>query len=82
MGRDLTLYPRSASRSNFKAYVEALGFRKCKHFCIWPSGTLNYSWFDERDFMSVDGVSADVYPVSGEGDGKSTTSPSSASAAS
>ena len=66
MGRDLTLYPRKASRSDLKGYLEALGFRKCKHFWDWPQGTLNYSWFDERDFRSIDGVSADVYPVSGE----------------
>jgi hypothetical protein len=66
MGRDLTLYPRKASRIDLKEYLENLGFRKCKHFWNWPKGTLNYSWFDDRDFRSVDGVSADVYPVSGE----------------
>ncbi len=66
MGRDLTLYPREASRSDLKAYLEGLGFRRCKHFWNWPPGTLNYSWFDERDCMSIDGVSADVYPVEGQ----------------
>ena len=66
MGRDLILYPRRATRSELKAYLEALGFRKCKHFWDWPQGTLNYSWFDERDFRSIDGVSADVYPVSSD----------------
>jgi hypothetical protein len=63
MGRDLTLYPREASRADLKEYLEALGFRKCKYFWDWPTGTLNYSWFDHRDFKSIDGVSADVYPV-------------------
>lgn len=66
MGRDLTLYPGKASRSDLKAYLEALEFRRCKHFWDWPQGTLNYSWFDDRDFRSIDGVSADIYPVSGE----------------
>jgi hypothetical protein len=66
MGRDLTLYPRKASRADLKEYLEGLGFRKCKHWWDWPPGTLNYSWFDEREFRSIDGVSADVYPVSGE----------------
>jgi hypothetical protein len=66
MGRDVTLYPRKASRSELKEYLEALGFQKCKHLWDWPRGTLNYSWFDEREFRSIDGVSADVYPVSNE----------------
>lgn len=66
MGRDLTLYPRKASKVDLKEYIESLGFRRCKHFWDWPKGTLNYSWFDERDFRSIDGVSADVFPVSGE----------------
>lgn len=66
MGRDLTLYPRCASRSDLKAYLEDLGFQRCEHFWDWPAGTLNLSWFDECDFRSVDGVSADVYPVSGK----------------
>jgi hypothetical protein len=66
MGRDLTLYPCNASRADLKEYLEKLGFRKCKHWWDWPPGTLNYSWFDEREFRSIDGVSADVYPVSGE----------------
>jgi hypothetical protein len=65
MGRDLTLYPRNASRSELKTFLEGLGFKKSKHLWDWPAGTLNYSWFDERDFRSIDGVSADVYPVVG-----------------
>ncbi|HYD49933.1 MAG TPA: hypothetical protein VEB21_16365 [Terriglobales bacterium] len=63
MGRDLTLYPRKASKGDLKSYLEALGFEKCGHFWDWPRGTLNYSWFDERDFRSVDGVSADIFPL-------------------
>jgi hypothetical protein len=66
MGRDLTLYPDKATKQELKTYLEDLGFRKCKHLWDWPAGTLNYSWFDEQDFKSIDGVSADVYPVSGE----------------
>lgn len=66
MGRDLTLYPRKASIVELKEYIESLGFQKCKHFWDWPQGTLNYSWFDERDFRSIAGVSADIFPVSGE----------------
>lgn len=66
MGRDLTLYPNQASKQELKTYIESLGFQKCKHFWDWPKGTLNYSWFDNTDFRSIDGVSADVYPVSVE----------------
>jgi hypothetical protein len=66
MGRDVTLYPKKASRDDLKKYLEGLGFEKCGHFWDWPKGTLNYSWFDYEDFKSIDGVSADIYPVSGE----------------
>ena len=66
MGRDVTLYPKNATRDDLKKYLEGLGFVKCGHFWDWPRGTLNYSWFDYEDFKSIDGVSADVYPVSGD----------------
>lgn len=66
MGRDVTLYPKKASREDLKKYLEGLGFVKCGHFWDWPKGTLNYSWFDYEDFKSIDGVSADVYPLSGD----------------
>ena len=66
MGRDLTLYPAKATKQDLKVYLEKLGFRRCKHFWDWPAGTLNYSWVDEQDFKSIDGVSADVYPLSDE----------------
>lgn len=66
MGRDLNLYPEKASRDDLKKYIESLEFKKCKHLWDWPKGTLNYSWFDDRDFRSIDGVSADIYPVADE----------------
>lgn len=66
MGRDVTLYPKKASKKELSDYLEGLGFRRCEHFWDWPKGTLNYSWFEEKDFKSTDGVSADVYPVSKE----------------
>lgn len=64
MGRDLTLFPQKASKKELKDYLENWGFVKCGHFWNWPKGTLNYSWFDAKDFKSIDGVSADIYPVS------------------
>ena len=66
MGRDLTLYPKKATKRELKLYLEGLRFRRCSHLWDWPAGTLNYCWFDDQDFKSIDGVSADVYPVSGE----------------
>lgn len=66
MGRDVTLYPKKATKVNLKNYLEDLGFKKCGHFWDWPKGTLNYSWFDHEDFKSIDGVSADIFPVSGD----------------
>ena len=64
MGRDLTLYPDRATKQDLKSYLEDLGFQKCKHLWDWPAETLNYCWFDAVDFRSIDGVSADIYPVS------------------
>lgn len=64
MGRDVTLYPKKATKKELKNYLEDLGFKKCGHFWDWPKGTLNYSWFNHEDYKSVDGVSADIYPVS------------------
>ncbi len=72
MGRDLTLYPQKASKKDLKDYLEKLGFEKCGHFWEWPKGTLNYSWFDNKDFKSIDGVSADIYPISEEEEQKFT----------
>jgi hypothetical protein len=66
MGRDVTLYPKKASRKELGDYLQSLGFTRCVHFWDWPKGTLNYSWFDHQDFKSIDGVSADIYPVSKE----------------
>ena len=66
MGRDIVLYPREATKKQLKDLVESLGFRRCKHLWKWPEGTLNYAWFDYQDFKSVDGVSADIYPVTAE----------------
>jgi hypothetical protein len=66
MGRDVTLYPKKATRDDLKNYLEGLGFEKCEHFWNWPKGTLNYTWFEYKDYRSIDGVSADVYPVYGE----------------
>ncbi len=66
MGRDLTLYPRKASKLDLKGYLESLSFKRCDHLWDWPEGTLNYNWFDSQDFRSIDGVSADVYPTEDE----------------
>ncbi|MFP1680598.1 hypothetical protein ACLD02_18020 [Alloalcanivorax sp. C16-2] len=66
MGRDLTLYPAEATKQDLRDHLVQLGFKKCDHWWDWPQGTLNFSWFDEIDFRSIDGVSADVYPVSGD----------------
>ena len=62
MGRDLTLYPQKATKDELKKFIEKLEFERCDHLWDWPEGTLNYSWFEEKDFLSIDGVIADIYP--------------------
>lgn len=66
MGRDLILYPKQATKQELKQFLEIRGFKKCKHAWTWPEGTLNYSWFEERDYISIDGVSADIYTSKGD----------------
>ena len=63
MGRDLTIYPIKATKGQLKEIIESHGFNRCKHLWDWPKGTLNYSWFESKDFLSIDGVSADIYPI-------------------
>ena len=63
MGRDLTLHTVRATKKELINYLEELGFEKCDHLWDWPKGTVNYSWFDNEDFKSIDGVSADIYPT-------------------
>ena len=66
MRRDVTLYSKKATKDELKKYLEDLGFEKCGYSWDWPKGTLNYLWFDYEDFKSIDGVSADIFPVSGD----------------
>jgi len=54
MGRDVTLYPKKATKGELKKYLEGIGFKKCRHLWDWEKGTLNYSWFDYEDFKSID----------------------------
>lgn len=63
MGRDLVIYPEKATKQQLKDIIESLGFTRCNHLWDWPPGTLNYSWFESKDFLSVDGVSADIFPL-------------------
>lgn len=63
MGRDLTLYPKNASKGDLAEHLQDLGFKKCDHLWDWPTGTLNLHWFDPVEFRSITGVEADIYPV-------------------
>ncbi len=63
MGRCTIFHSENATRKNLSDYLRDLGFEKCEHFWDWPKGTLNYYWFNHEDFKSIDGVSADIYPI-------------------
>jgi len=63
MGRDITLFPHKATKSELKKLLESNGFKPCKHLWDWPKGTLNFYWFEHEDYKSIDGVSADIYPI-------------------
>lgn len=63
MGRDLTIYPDRARKTELKKHIESLGFSKSKHLWEWPKGTIHYFWYELEDYKSIDGVQVDLYPV-------------------
>lgn len=63
MAREIILYPEKATKAELKGFVEKRGYKKAKHFWDWLEGTLNYFWFNDKDYKSISGVELDIYPV-------------------
>lgn len=66
MSIEITLHPKSVSREELRSFLEGLGFTPTEHLWDWPKGSLNFHWFEERDFLSFDGVEATIFPPSKE----------------
>ncbi len=40
------------------------GFQPCGHLWDWPKGSLHFNFFEDKDFLSYDGVEATISPPS------------------
>lgn len=61
MSVEIVLYPPAAPREKLRKHLLSLGFVKCGHLWNWPTGSLHFAWFQERDYESTDGMEATIY---------------------
>lgn len=66
MSIEVTLYPEKAKKKDLIIHLESLGYYKCDHLWNWPQGSEHFHWFQEKDYLSADGVEATVYPINEE----------------
>lgn len=67
MGRDLSLYTDSASRSDLVSLIRSFGkVSTTEHLWDWPKGSVHLHWFDEDDYKSTTGVELTVFPMRDE----------------
>src|SRR5450759_196852 len=66
MSIEIYLYPKSASREQLREHLLSHGFKNSKHLWKWPVGSLHFYWFDGKDFKSITGVEATIFPPSDE----------------
>ena len=62
MSIEIILYPKKAKKNDLINHLLNLGYVKCNHLWNWPKGSVHFAWFEEKDYMSIDGVEATVYP--------------------
>ncbi|MCJ7508560.1 MAG: HEPN domain-containing protein [candidate division Zixibacteria bacterium] len=62
MSIEIVLHPKNANRDQLRRLLEQRGYHVAEHFWEWPKGSLNYHWFDHKDYRSYDGVEATIYP--------------------
>ena len=66
MSLEIVLNPKISSRDQLKGMLVELGFTPTSHLWEWPEGSLHFSWFNEVDYQSYDGVEATIFPPSRE----------------
>jgi hypothetical protein len=66
MSTEIILHPRNATKDQLRKLLVSHGYIKCEHLWEWPKGSLNFFWFENKDFKSTDGVEATIYPASEE----------------
>lgn len=60
-------YPKSATKEELRQHLLSYGFMSSKDLIRkWPEGSLNFYWFQEKDYKSITGVEATIFPPSDE----------------
>lgn len=61
------LYPPAATKDDLRRLLITQGFAKGDPFIMdWPNSVLWFTWFEAKDYLSTDGVTATVFKTSGE----------------
>ncbi|MBU1010784.1 MAG: hypothetical protein KKD74_11670 [Bacteroidetes bacterium] len=56
-------YPENASKEELTEFLKQENFQKCDYFLKpFPKGTTYLSWFEQKDYKSIDGLEAVIYP--------------------
>ena len=65
MSIEFFYYPKAASREQLREHLLLNGFKSHKDLWRnWPDGSLNFYWFEEKDYKSITGVEATIFPPS------------------
>jgi hypothetical protein len=63
MSIEIIYYPKKARKEDLVKHLKSMDYYTTNHLWDWPKGSLHYHWFEEKDFISYDGVEATIYPV-------------------
>lgn len=66
MSIEITLYTKSKRRGDIQRLLRNLGYCPSGHLWEWPPGSMHFSWFEGKDFLSYDGVEATIYKPSSD----------------
>ena len=59
----IEFYPDNASKEDLTDFFKLENFQKCNYFLKpFPNGTIYLSWFEHKDYKSIDGLEAVIYP--------------------
>ena len=65
MSIETVSYPSyQEDNSHLADILRQLDFSPCENVMPWPKDTLHFHWFNNNDFLSFDGVEANIYKVS------------------
>ena len=60
-------FPKFATKEDLRQHLLSYGFKSSKDlFRKFPEGSLSFYWFEEKDYKSITGVEATIFPPSEE----------------